>query len=324
MNRTYDPILEIIETRRVPRTLRAPELGVALVFDRVAGPPLVHWPGQGPMDERIGKVRRIFRVDIANRALSFSDRSSSNDQAFPFAVTVEFVCQVRDPLAIVTDRVRDMTAALRPSLMAAIRQITPNYDAMDAARTENAIATRLLNETPSHTVALSGFAVTVQLVDAAHIVSVHRENRVQKMRYDAMRPIVDGGREALLANDMALNGGDSSDFLAREQAGMLNALRLLKGDNNLEDINATTLTEHAMDAFFGHKPKELKSEGMRERIARKHRSYDDGDVIDEPPSSSASDPSGNDADAGVESPSESRRPSRIRGTANGGRRRDES
>ena len=324
MNRTYDPILEIVETRRVPRSLRAPEIGAALVFDRVAGPPVVVWPGQGLSDERIGKVRRIFRVDIANRSLSFSDRSPSNDHAFPFSVTVEFVCQVRDPLAIVTDSVHDMTAAVRPSLMAIIRQVTPHYDAMDVAGTENAITTRLFNDSPSHVVALSGFAVTVQLIDAAHIVSVHRENRVQKMRYDAMRPIVDGGREALLAQDMARNGGDSSEFLGREQTGMLNALRLLRGDNELEDINATALTEHAMDAFFGRKPKELESMGMRERIARKHRSYDDGDVIDEPPSSRTPDPSSNATDAGAESSSEGRRTSRVRGTASGGRRRDES
>lgn len=323
MNSTYDPILEVIESRRASKGARSPEIGVAVVFDRLSGPPMVLWPGQEPK-ERIGKLRRTYRVDIANRSLSFLDRSPSKDPVFPFSVGIEFGCQVRDPLAVVTDGIRDMTAAVRPSLMSVVRQVTPQFDTLESARAESEITDQLFGQPPMHAVALSSFAVTVTLVDAADIVSAHRENRVHRIRYEAMRPIVDGGRESLLAHDMSLRGGDSSEFLGREQAGMLKALSLLRGDGDLEEINAADLTQHAMNAFFpGRAPKELESEGIRERIARKHRGLDDGKVIDEPPTSRPSDPAGT-TDPRPDPSSDGRRASRIRGTASGARHHDES
>lgn len=317
MNSTYDPILEVIDLPRARKTIRSAGIGVAVVFDRLAGPPMVMWPGGGAPTERIGKLRRAFRVDIANRALSLVDRAPTKDPAFPFSVKVEFVCRVQDPLVIVSDGIRDMTAAVRPSLTAIIRRITPHFDTLESTRAEEAITGELLTLPPMLGVVLGGFAVTVGLVDAANIVSVHQENRVHRMRYDTMLPIAEGGRETQLAHHMALNEGDASDFLAREQAGMLTALNLLRGDAELDDINAAALTDHTIGALFpGREPKALKSAGIRDRIASKQRAIEDGKVVDEPPSSEKPDPPAEPAPGGP-------RPSRIKGTASG-RHHDEA
>jgi len=82
MNQTYDPILEITELRRVRTSLRSPEMGTALVLERATGNPVVVWPGERVPDARTGNYRRMFRVDTANRALSFTERVPSSHSAF--------------------------------------------------------------------------------------------------------------------------------------------------------------------------------------------------------------------------------------------------
>ncbi|HYS42166.1 MAG TPA: hypothetical protein VEO01_41630 [Pseudonocardiaceae bacterium] len=318
MNQTYDPILEITELRRVRTSLRSPEMGTALVLERATGNPVVVWPGERVPDARTGNYRRMFRVDTANRALSFTERVPSSHSAFPFSVTVGFACQVVGPVVIAWDRVRDMTAALRPSLTSIVRGVAARFDILDAASTEAMMTTQLMSAPPMDAVRLSGFAVSVDALNAAEIVTAQRELRVQEMRRNAMRPVAEGGRTEVFAQAMALNDGDPTSFLLGEQRAMLAALQVLKGSNELADFNAAQLTEHAMDAFFPGGAPNSKRDGLRDRIERKNRGAIEGGgpVIDEHPSSPPGDPTGPDRDLGDgRAEAKDRKSSRLRGTA---------
>lgn len=305
-------------------------MGTALVLERAVGEPLVVRPGDRVPEARMGNYRRLYRVDIANRGLSFTLTAPSTDPTFPFSVTVSFACQITDPVVIARDTVRDMTAALRPSLTTVVRDAAAHFDVLQPAAAQAAITARLNSAAPASAVRLSGFAVTVDAEDTAEIVTAKREIRVQEMRRDAMRPVAGGGRDEMLAHVMAITGGDPTPLLDREQEAKerttqasLDALRVLMGSpTKLEDFNTTRISEQAMGTFFGDGSLiSAKRPGIRDRIERKSRGElgsGGGQVIEEGGSAGKAEPK---QAAPAESPKEPDRPaSRVRGSATGGPR----
>jgi hypothetical protein len=255
-------------------------MGTALVLERAVGEPVVVRPGDRVPDARIGNYRRLYRVDIANRGLAFAVSAPSSDPTFPFIVRISFACQVTDPVVIARDGVRDMTAALAPSLTTVVRDAAARFDVLQPAAAQAAI-THLLNSAyPTSGVRLDGFAVTVDAADTAEIVTARREIRVQEMRRDAMRPVASGGRDEMLAHIMAMSDGDPTPLLDREQEAKdrstqasLDALRVLMGSpTQLEDFNTTRISEQAMGTFFGDNSLlPPRRAGIRDRIERKSR-----------------------------------------------------
>ncbi|HEU5470841.1 MAG TPA: hypothetical protein VFV67_09325 [Actinophytocola sp.] len=294
MTQTYNPILDTAELPRVRigAPLRSPAMGTALVLEPAIGDPLVIWSGQRVPEARLGNYRRMSVVDVSNHGLSFDVTAPSADPAFPFTVAVSLCCQIADPAAIVRDGIQDMTAALRQSLTRIVRDEAARFDVLNPAGPEAAIMAKLNDAYPVSAVRLSGFAVTVEAVDTAEIITAKRELRVQEMRRDAMRPVASAGRDEMLAHVMALTGGDPTPLLDREQESRdrstqasLDALRVLMGSSKeLEEFNASRVSEQAMSAFFpGGEPLIGSSRGgIRDRLDRKIRgAIDSGRVVEE-------------------------------------------
>jgi hypothetical protein len=306
MNQTYNPVLEVVELRRLRggSALRMVAMGTALVMERPVGDPLVVTSGQKPPGALRG-YRRMYRIDVATRGLSFTTVVPSSDAAFPFSVTVNFACQVADPAVIARDNVQDMTAALSPSLISIVRVAAARFDVLDTSAAESAITQGLAAAYCAPSVRLSGFSVTVAAVNAAEIVTARREIRVEEMKRDAMRPVASGGRTEMLAHIMATNGGDPTSWIDREQdakdshtRAQLDALRVLMGAG--EEHNVARIGEQVMGTFFGPEGGSLPRPGIRDRIERKSRgALDSGAPVVE------------------ESPDDPKRVSRIRGTAAG-------
>jgi hypothetical protein len=291
MSETYDPIVEVTDLARmrIGSPVRPPVMGTALVLERMKGEPLVVYPGQRVPQGRLGNYRRMYLVDTAHRGLSFTTRSPSADPAFPFAVTLRLGCQVVDPVAIVRDGVRDMTGALSSSLTTVIRQVTVKYDVLDPATAEAEILGLLNHVSPASTVRLSGFAVQVAPMDSAEIVTAKQELRVQGMRRDAMRPVAQGGRDEVFAQSMAMNNGDPTEWLDREQdakdlqtMASLEALQVLMGgaDSRRQEYITSEIREQAMGKFFpGAAGKGTRGGGIRDRIERKSRGAIEGGAV---------------------------------------------
>lgn len=326
MSQTYDPLLEVTELRRLRMApVRGPAMGTALVLERSLGDPVVVWPGQRVPDARTGKYRRMYVVDVATRGLSYTEQVLSKDQAFPFSVTVNFACQVVDPIVIAKDNIHDMTAALRTSLSSVVRTVAADFDVLEAAAAEAMITTKLSNARSDAAVRLSAFAVTVTAVDAAEIITAQRELRVQEMKREAMKPVADGGRAELMAQVMALTNGDPTALLDREEVAKqsstqaaLDALRVLMGSSEpLEGFDASRIGDQAMNTFFpGGLPLSPTTRGLRGRIERRSRkAIDGGQVIDEKPDGGA-EPRKSD---GADPPKTDDRnpPTRLRGSAVG-------
>jgi hypothetical protein len=279
MTQTYDPILEVEQLRRlrIGSPLRGPSIGTVLVLERAVGAPVVVWPGERVPDARTGNYRRLHRVDVANRGLAFTATLPSADPAFPFIVTVRFSCRITDPLPIVQDNVRDMTAALMPSLAAIAREAVAGFDAMHPSGAEAEIARRLNSAHSSAAVELTGFSADVTMVDAEEIVTARRKIRVEEMRRAAMRPVAAGSREEMLAHVMALTDGNPMALLDREgekaeaeTRAKLDALRILMGaGDKMEEFNASEIRREALGEFFGNKDVIPLRSSVRDRIARK-------------------------------------------------------
>lgn len=330
MTQTYNPIIERTELSRFRFTspLRTPALGTALVLERGAGKPLVVWHGERVPDARTGNYRKVCLVDVATRGLSFTVNAASADAAFPFTVTVRFACRVTDPIAIARDGVQDMTAALAPSLSAVVRDVAAGFDALHPTPAESAITRKLNSAHPSDTIELSGYTVSVSVVDAEEFVTTQRKIRVQKMNFDAMRPIAGGSREDMLAHLMSLEDGSPMSLLDRERRdremetqAKLDALRILMGEER-EGFDAAEVRKQVLGEFFpGETPSIPRRGSVRERLgAGSAGALPEGPVVEGnvPPADgekAAKDPadSGSASDAGEPAPG-SRRPSRVRGT----------
>ncbi|NUT95940.1 MAG: hypothetical protein HOY78_28340 [Saccharothrix sp.] len=337
MTTTYNPILETVELRRVRigAPLRGPAMGTALVLERAVGEPLVVEPGDRVPDARFGNYRRMHRVDTANRALSFTTSVPSADAAFPFTVTITLGCQVVDPVVVARDGIRDMTAALQPSITATIRPVAATHDVFNPIGAEAAIKAILDRHRSPSGLLLSGFSVTVEAADTAEILSANRELRVQSMKREAMRPVASGSREDMLAHVMGITGGDPTPVLDRERLdaenktrASLDMLRVLMGSGNLEEVDTSRVTAEAMRTFFPGGPSLTEGTGgsIRDRLKRGVRGSLNagGPVIDgdakvepqpQPDDSSKGEKTGSDEPPAPEAGGP--RPSRLRGTANG-------
>jgi len=353
MTITYDPILEIVELRRVRigTPLRAPAMGNALVLERAVGEPVVVWAGDKVPESRTGNYRRMYRVDIGNRGISITAAAPSRDPAFPFTVNISFGSQIIDPVFVVRDGVRDMAAALQPSLIRIVRGVAAHFDLAQSTAAEAAISAQLNDAYPHSAVRLTGFTVTVDAVDTSGVITAKREAKVHEIRLDAMRPVVAGGRDEMLAHSMAINDGDPAPFLDAEQEerenatqASLQALALLMGSSKgIEEFNTSRISEQAMSRFFPGAGAPISAKrGIRDRLERKTRgSIESGPVIEESasahPQESAAAPSQEPArdtpakpadpaggagrpdgrgETGTPRPDEpGRRASRIRGTA---------
>ncbi len=343
MTTTYDPILEIVELRRVRvgTPLRGPAMGTALVLERAVGEPLVVKPGDRVPEARLGNYRRMHRVDTANRALSFTTSVPSADPAFPFTVTVTLGCQIVDPVVVASDGIRDMTAALQPSITAAIRPVAANHDVLDPQGAEASIKATLDRHRSPSGLLLSGFSVTVEAADTAEIMTANRALRVQGMKREAMRPVASGSREDMLAHVMGITGGDPTPLLDREQQATdnqtrasLDMLRVLMGSGNLEEVDTSRVTAEAMRTFFPGAPGLAEGTGgIRDRLKRGVRGslnaggpVIDGDAKAEaqpgPDDGRKSENPGNGDERRAQEAGEPR-PSRLRGTASGALRPSE-
>jgi hypothetical protein len=291
MNQTYDPILAVVQPRRlrVGSPLRGPSIGTALVLERASGGPIVVWPSQRVPDARTGNYRCIHHVDVANRGLELAVTVPSSDPAFPFSVTLRFSCRITDPVSIVQDNIRDMTAALTPSLAAIVRETAAGFDVMHPSAAEAEIARRLTTAHPTSTVELTGFSASVEMVDTEEIVTERRKNRVGEQNRTAMRPIAHGSREEMLAHIMAMTGGNPMPLLDREDEkanaetrAKLSALNILMGEGNkMEEFNTSEISKHALSEFYGDKDVfPARRRGVRERIGRSRGALEGGPVVE--------------------------------------------
>lgn len=288
MNQTYDPFLESVPLKRVRRTApRGPVMGTAIVLERAVGEPVVVAAGQRIPEAHLGNYTFLHRIDVGNRAVGATFDSPSADPSFPFTVTVTFGCQVVDPVVVVRDGIRDMAGALHAWLAGQIRPVSMRYDATRPADAELAIMSTLSGAYQPDGLRLSGFAVAVATDDVADFVTAQRELRVLEMRREGMRPVARGGRDEMLAHVMALSDGDPTPLLDREQEAKetsarnsLDALATLMGSERVEEFNRVRIADKAMSEFFpgGDAAPGAKRPGIRDRIERKRRTIEAGDV----------------------------------------------
>ncbi|MGQ0841405.1 hypothetical protein [Actinokineospora sp.] len=245
MTRTYNPILEITELRRirVAAPIRPPRFGTALVLDAADGAVLVRH-GERVPDARTGNYRRCLLIDTASYGLQFDARLPSSDSSFTFASQVNFTCQVVDPVTIALNNVTNMTESLRPSMTKVLREVSQRFDILDVANAEAALNDALDRVGPAVAVRLGGFSVEVASGDTSEIHRLRGEVRLDEIRRSAMRPVVQGGRDEMVAQIMALNNGDPSTVLGHEAA-----VAALEKDQLLEALKILSNTGEKTEAF---------------------------------------------------------------------------
>jgi hypothetical protein len=256
---TYDPILEITEPRRL-RLLGTPSpgIGTALVLERAVGDPIVVLPGEPVPDRRTGNYRRMFLVDMSQYGLRLATELPSADPSFQFIAHVTFSCRVVDPVPIATNGVRDMTAAVRSSVVRVMRRVAKFHDILDPGGAETEMNAALDRFRGSGSILLSGFLVELDSGDTSEIHRVRQDIRIATMRRDDMRTVVKGGRDELAAQLLAKSDGDPSELIghdaatkAMEQEQLLEALRIMSLSGETEAFSARKERDRIFERFIG-------------------------------------------------------------------------
>jgi hypothetical protein len=238
MTVTYDPIKEVTELRRVrlAAPIRPPAMGTALVIEPLLGEPFVVSAGERVPDARFGNYRRCFLVDLAQYGLRLQLDLPSRDPSFAFKTTVDFSCRVLDPVLVVKNGVRDMTRALRASIVKVTRGIAQRYDVLDVTAAELALNDALERFRGDSVVSLGRFLVTLDSGETSEIHNLRRETRLGGMRRDDMRTVVKGGQDELFAQLLAKSDSNPAALIEHiaaekgmEQERLLEALKIVSG-----------------------------------------------------------------------------------------------
>ena len=231
---TYDPILEVQELRRfrILAPLASPAIGTALVLEPYAGEPLIIKAGERVPEARMGAYRRSFLVDLGQYSLRLEERLPSRDPSFLFPCAVTFSCRVLDPAAVARLNIRDMTAALRLSMVRIMRGVARDYDVSEFNEAEPALNGALEHFRGDRAIELSGFLV--EFAPGGEYLDTLRGIRMDDIRRRAMEGVVAGGRETMYAQWLAKHDGDPSELIqydaeskALESEHLLRAMQII-------------------------------------------------------------------------------------------------
>ncbi|PPK67594.1 hypothetical protein V5P93_005379 [Actinokineospora auranticolor] len=271
---TYNPIVEITELSsvRLLTPVRPPRLGRALVLEDKSGELRVISPGDRVPRSRFGGHLRSYLVDTSAYALHFATILPCADPAHWFHAKVSFSCRVVDPLPIVRDGLRDMTEALKPSLEGLLRPIGGQFDVLRARQAERAMNERLAVATHVDAVNLGDLVVHLAAADSTGLVAARAQIRVDDVRREAARKVVDGGRDEMLAHHMALNGGDPTGFLAAEEESAarqdrtkLDFLGMVLKSDSVEPVDQSRAIHATGRALLGEDPSTARVEPRQSR-----------------------------------------------------------
>jgi hypothetical protein len=224
MTLTYDPILEI---RQLPRVrilspVSAPQRGTALVLEGVGREPLVVHAGERVPEPRLGNYTTAFLVDLAQYGLELDERLPSADRAFLHECRLTFTCAVRDPALVVERGIRDMTEAVRLSLVRVMRAVARSYDISQANDAEAALGAALEEFDGDAAISLGNYLVEIAVPgqdaerSSERYHDATRELRLERMSREEMSRVLATGREEVIAQWLAKHGRDPSALLEME------------------------------------------------------------------------------------------------------------
>lgn len=217
MTTPFNPVVGPVELPllRGPGVVPRPKPGYAVVLQ----------PGKGELrvvraDERVPlfeRYRSYYMVDLNARALTTSAEGlPCSKPEFTFSADVDFVCQVLDPALAVEHDYHDVAAMVGHRLRGLLVEIARRFDVTELGLFAEAAqaAVRNAHSTDVGGLALSGYSVRPRRPDDYY--DTVRDTRMEKVRRTAMREVVDGGREEMVAQYLAKHDGDPAPLFAAE------------------------------------------------------------------------------------------------------------
>src|SRR6266481_361336 len=142
---TYNPILEARQLRHaflLGMRLR-PTISTALVLLSDDAPPFVLQPGSRLRKTRARNFRDVYFIDMREHMLRLECQLPCRDYAFLFSATLNYACQVSDPVEIVKYGRIDAGAVLRPVLAQIMRERSRNFGPDQGGEAEKSVNDRL-------------------------------------------------------------------------------------------------------------------------------------------------------------------------------------
>jgi SPFH domain / Band 7 family len=250
VNKTYNPILEVRELRRVRfkvGDLRA-KAHTTLVLVSATGKMLKVGAGEPVPQVRMGDYREAYFVDVAEHQLQMECKLPSSDGAFSFNASVSYRCKVAEPEKVVAHRCTDAAAVIEPVLRSTLRGVarkhTPDQSGEAEADANDELLGRLSASPGFH---VSGCSVELSLDGDEAAYKRKKRNAGHRRELDAselavIRPLVESGDDGLLALYLIRHPDDaaavvdllkSHDHASGEQR--LEALRVIFSKPGSED-----------------------------------------------------------------------------------------
>lgn len=154
--KTYDPYEEL----QRPITgffsgLPTAAPGTVLVVDR-EGHPLrtlqAHSDRLTPGEVRFGRIRTLYRVNVREHSLEFSQTFPCRDDVGGFQANVRLICRVEEPESVVRRGIHDVSAVLVPAISETLKRVCRRHEAEQHAEAEEAAlaAVREVETTTRH------------------------------------------------------------------------------------------------------------------------------------------------------------------------------
>lgn len=203
---TFNPILEARQLRRFPwQGLRLrPTINTALVLMSDDPRPVVLQPGSRLTRTLARSFHDVYFVDMREHILRLECKLPCRDYAFLFSATLNYACQVSDPVEIVKYGRADAGAVVGPMLAQVMRGSSRDFGADQGGEAEKCINDRL-----SGTWHRAGFAINDCIAEltldsdvATNIRKIHntRESvEAERIETDYLMQLMETGDVGLVA-----------------------------------------------------------------------------------------------------------------------------
>ena len=266
MQTTYDPIVGGPE--QLPymqlRPLAAPRLGTALVLISSRGNLVVCAAGTPVPPVRFGNYRVAYYIDTAEHPLVLNAQLPSSDPGFVFQAHLTYRCRVIDAAQVAARQIRDLGELLGPRLVAAMRTATRRIDISDPAAAEEAVENALngMSLDPAVEITVGSVEFPVHADEAVSggrdFRAARRTNRLNVMKVEPMRELLEGGSPALLALHLSSHPEDTGPLVEMMVAGdiaeaqnMLQAISIMYGrDGEEEPFESRDERKKLMERFL--------------------------------------------------------------------------
>jgi hypothetical protein len=217
---------------------------MAVVFNGEAG-------GPNRAEVFLGRFSWCYEIDVSEKHLNFDEKLLSSENIQAFAVSVQVVYSVHDPIMIVTNRVANPELVIRPAVTDALAEVVRRFSLEQLKEAQLGIRRLNLADKSLSGLKIRQLFLKLTLTEGADKIVTERalqramqQNDLDKARHEAIlkdqkaaraQRLILEGPESLLADHLADNPGDALSVAKMLISQRYKNNQMLRDADNIND-----------------------------------------------------------------------------------------